>query len=222
MNRVEGSELVTTVPEELWSEVCDIVQEAANKTIPKKKQSRKVTWLPEEASQIAKGRREVKSKGERQRYIQLNADFQRTARRDKKAFFNDPCIKLEENHRSGNTRDLLRRTGDTKGSFCPKMCTIKDIKSRGLADTEEIKKRWKEYTEKLCKKDPNELDDHEGVASHPEPDILNSEAMWALGSTAIIRASGCNRIPVKLFKTLKDDAIKVLHSICQQIWKTRQ
>ena len=96
------------------------------------------------------------------------------------------------------------------------MCAIKDIKSRYLADTEEIKKRWKEYTEKLCKKDPDELDDHDGVVSHPESDILwvKSEAMWALGSTAIIRASGCNRIPVKLFKTLKDNAIKVLHSIC--------
>ena len=173
-------------------------------------------WLSEEASQIAKGRREVKSKGERQRYIKLNADFQRIPRRDKKPFFNDLCIKLEENNRRGNTRDLFRSTADTKGSFCPKMCAIKDIKSRYLADTEEIKKRWKEYTEKLCKKDPDELDDHDGVVSHPESDILwvKSEAMWALGSTAIIRASGCNRIPVKLFKTLKDNAIKVLHSIC--------
>ena len=164
----------------------------------------------------------MKSKGERERNIQLNADFQRTARRDKRAFSNDPCIKLEENNRRGNTSDLFRRTGDTKGSFCPKMCTIKDIKSRDLEDTEEIKKRWKEYTEKPCKKDPNELDDHDGVVSHPEPGILRSEATWALGSTAMIRASGCNRIPVELLKTLKADAIKVLHSICQQTWKTQQ
>ena len=173
-------------------------------------------WLSEEASQIAKGRREVKSKGERQGYIQLNADFQRTARRDKRAFSNDPCIKLEENNRRGNTSDLFRRTGDTKGSFCPKMCTIKDIKSRDLEDTEEIKKRWKEYTEKPCKKDPSELYDHDGVVSHLEPDIPRSEATWALGSTAIIRARGCNRIPVELLKTLKADAIEVLHSICQK------
>ena len=136
-------------------------------------------WLSEEASQIAKGRREVKSKGERQRYIQLNADFQRTARRDKKAFFNDPCIKLEENHRSGNTRDLFRSTGDTKGSFCPKMCAIKDIKSRYLADTEEIKKRWKECMKELYKKDSDELDGYDGVISHPEPDMLESGVKWA-------------------------------------------
>ena len=164
----------------------------------------------------------MKSKGERQACIQLNADFQRTAQRDRRAFSNDPCIKPEENSRRGNTRDLFRRAGDTKGSFCPKMCTIKDIRSRDLEDTEEIKKRWKEYTEKTCKKDPNELDDHNSVVSHPEPDILKSEATWALGSTAIIKASGCNRIPVKLSKTLKDNAIKVLHSICQQTWKTQQ
>ena len=119
MNRVEGSELVTTVPEELWSEVRDIVQEAANKTIPKKKQSRKVTWLPEEASQIAKGRREVKSKGERQRYIQLNADFQRPAQRDEKVFFNEQCIKLGENKRRGKTRDLFRKTR-YQGNVLPK------------------------------------------------------------------------------------------------------
>ena len=191
----------------------DTVQEAVtNLSQRKRKAGRQSGYLRRPYKQLKK---EEKQKA-RERSIQLNADFQRTARRDKKAFFNDPCIKLEENHRSGNTRDLFRSTGDTKGSFCPKMCAIKDIKSRYLADTEEIKKRWKEYTEKLCKKDPDELDDHDGVVSHPESDILwvKSEAMWALGSTAIIRASGCNRIPVKLFKTLKDNAIKVLHSIC--------
>ena len=94
----------------------------------------------------------MKSKGERQRYIQLNADFQRTARRDKKAFSNDPCIKLEENNRRGNTSDLFRRARDTKGSFCPKMSAIKDRKSRELVDTEENRKRWKEYMEELQKR----------------------------------------------------------------------
>ena len=170
--------------------------------------------MSEEVLQIAEERREGKSKGERERYIQLNADFQRTAWRDKKSFLNEQCIKLEGNNRRGKMRDLFWKIGDSKGTFCLKMGAIKTKNSRDQVDAEEIKKRWKEYTEKLCKKDPNELDDHDGVASHPEPDILNSEAMWALGSTAIIRASGCNRIPVKLFKTLKDNAIKVLHSIC--------
>ena len=137
------------MPEKLWTEVCNIVQEVANKTIPKKKKSKKAKWLSKEALQIAKERREAKSKGERERYIKLNEDFQRTARRDKKAFFNKQCIKLEENNRRGKTRDLFRKTGDIKGTFFPKMGTIKDINERDLVDAEEIKKRYKEYTEEL-------------------------------------------------------------------------
>ena len=107
-----------------------------------------------------------------------------------------------------------------KGPFHPKMVTIKDNSNRDLVDAEEIKKRWKEHTEELYKKDLNGPDYYGGVVSHPEPDILESEVKWAIGSTAVNKASGCNGIPVKLFKTLKDDGIKVLHSICQQIWKT--
>ena len=121
MNRFKGLDLVDRLPEEPWAEIFNIVQEAASKTIPKKKKSKKAKWLSKEALQIAKERREAKSKGERERYIKLNEDFQRTARRDKKAFSNDPCIKLEENNRRGNTSDLFRRARDTKGSFCPKM-----------------------------------------------------------------------------------------------------
>ena len=199
-NRFQGSDLVTSVPEEPWAEIFNIVQEAASKTIPKKKKSKKAKWLSKEALQIAKERREAKSKGERERYIKLNEDFQRTARRDKKAFFNKQCIKLEENNRRGKTRDLFRKIGDIKGTFCPKMGTIKDINGRDLVDTEEIKKRWKEYTE-LYKKDPNEPDYYDGVVSHPEPNNLESKVRWALGSTAVNKASGCDRIPVELFKS---------------------
>ena len=108
------------MPEELWIESCNIVQEAAKKIIPKKKKSKKAKWLSEEALQIAEERREVKSKGERERYIQLNAEFQRIAQRDKKAFFNEQCMKLEENNRSGKTRDLFRKIGNIKGKFRPK------------------------------------------------------------------------------------------------------
>ena len=98
--------------------------------------------------------------------------------------------------------------------------TIKDINGRALVDAEEIRKRWKEQMKELYKKDPNELDYYDGVVSHPEPDILECEVGWALGNTAVNKASECDRIPVELFKTIKDDSIKVLHSICQQIWKT--
>ena len=152
MNRFKGLDLVKSVTEELWMEVCNTIQEAANKTIPKKKKSKKAKWLSEEALQTAEERREEESKGERERYIQLNAKFQRIARRDKKAFFNEQCIKLEENNRQGEIRDLFKKIGNIKGLFCPKMGTMKDRNGRDLVDTEEIKKRWKEYMEELYKK----------------------------------------------------------------------
>ena len=194
-------------------EVHNIVQKAANKITPKKKKSTKAKWLSEETLQIAKERREVKNKGERESYIPKNAVFQRTAQRDK-AFVNEQCIKLEENNRTGKTRDLFRKIGGIKGTFCPKMGTIKDVNGRDLVEAEEIKRRWKEYMEELYKKDPDEPYDYDGVVSHPQPDIREGEVKWALGSTAVNKASGCDEIPVKLFKTLKDDAVKVLHSIC--------
>ena len=130
-------------------------------------------------------------------------------------------MKLEENNRRGKTRDLFRKIGDIKGTFGPNMSTIKDRNGRDLVDAEEVKNRWKEYTEELHKKDLNEPDYYDGVVGHPKPDSLESEVKWALGSTAVNKARGYNGIPVELFKTLKDDAIKVLHSICQQIWKTQ-
>ena len=127
------------MPEELWTEVHNIVQEAVNKTIPKKKKSKKAKWLYEEALQIVEERRETKSKGERERYSQLNTEFKRTARRDKKAFFNEQCIKLEENNRRGKTRDLFKKIRDTKGTFHSKMGTIKDRNGMDLTEAEGIK-----------------------------------------------------------------------------------
>ena len=124
MNRFKGLDLVDRLPEEPWAEIFNIVQEAASKTIPKKKKSKKAKWLSEEVLQTVKKRREVKSKGERERYIKLNTDFQRTAQRDKKAFFSEQCIELEENNRRRKTRDLFRKVGDIKGAFCPKMSTL--------------------------------------------------------------------------------------------------
>ena len=139
MNRFKRLDLANSVPEELWTEVHNTVQEAVNKTIPKK--SEKAKWLSEKALQIAEERREAKSKGERKRYIQLNAKFQRTAWRDKKAFFSEQCIKLEENNRWRKTRDVFRKTGDIKGTFCPKMGTVNDRIGRNLVDVKEIKER---------------------------------------------------------------------------------
>jgi len=118
----------------------------------------------------------VKSKGERERYTQLNTEFQRIAKRDKKkTLSNEQCIKTEEKNRRGKTRDLFRKIENIKGTFCPKMGTIKNRNSRDRVEAEEIKKRWNEYTEELYKKDPNEPDNHDGVISHRDPDILEHE-----------------------------------------------
>ena len=129
------------MPDEQWMEVCDIVQETGIKTIPKKNKCKKAKWLSEEALKIAVKRREVKSKGEKARYIHLNAEFQRIARRDKKAFLCDQCKEIEENNRMGKTRDIFKKIKDTRGTFHAKMGSIKDRNCMGLTEAEDIKKR---------------------------------------------------------------------------------
>ena len=128
------------------------MQEIRIKTIPKKKKCKKAKWLSEEALQIAVKRREAKSKGEKERYTHLNAEFQRIARTDKNAFLSDQCKEIEENNRMGKTRDLFKKIRDTKGAFHAKMCSVKDRNGRDLTEEEDIKKRWQEYTEELYKK----------------------------------------------------------------------
>ena len=152
----------------------------------------------------------------------MNAELQRIARRDKKAFLNDQCKEIEENNRIGKTRDLFKKIRDTKEIFHAKMGSLKDRNVMDLTEAEDIKKRWQEYTEKLYKKDPHDPDDHDGVITHLEPDILECEVKWALGSNTTNKASGGDRIPVEPFQILKDDAVKMLHSVWQQIWKTQQ
>ena len=151
-NRFKGLDLIDRVPEELWMEVHDIVQEAVIKIIPKKKKCKKAKWLSEEALQIAVKRREAKSKGEKERYKHLNVEFQRIARRDKKAFLRDQCKEIEENNRMGKTRILFKKIRDSKGTFHAKMGTIKDVNGKDLTEAENIKKRWQDYTELYKKK----------------------------------------------------------------------
>ena len=148
-------------------------------------------------------RREVKSKGEKERYKHLNADFQTIPRRDKKASLSDQCKEIEENNRMGKTIDLFKKIRDTKGNFHAKMGSIKDRNGRDLTEAEDIKKRWQEYAEELYKKDVHIPDNHDGVISDLEPDILECEVKWALESITTNKASGGD---VK--------AVKVLHSIC--------
>ena len=141
------------MPDELWMEVCDIVQETEIKTIPKKKKCKKAKWLSGEALQIGVKRREAKSKGKKERYKHLNAECQRIARRDKKAFLSDQCKEIEENNRMGKTRDLFKKIRDTKGTLHAKMGSMKDRNGMDLTEAEDIKKRWQEYTEELYKKE---------------------------------------------------------------------
>ena len=203
------------MPEELWMEVCDIVQEAVIKTIPKKKKCKKAKWLSDKALQIAEKGREVNGKRQEERYIHLNAEFQRIARRDKKAFLSDQCRETEE-IRMGKTRDLFKKIRDTKGTFHVKIGSIKNRNGMDLTEAEDIKKRWQEYTE-LYKKDLHDSDNHDGVITQLEPDILECEVKWALERITMNKASGGDRIPVELFEILKYDSVKVLCSICQQI-----
>ena len=148
-NRFKGLDLVDRVPEELWTEIHNTAQEVVTKTIPKKKKCKEAKWLSEEVLQTAEKRREAKGKGEKERYTHLNAEFQRIARRDKKAFLSEQCNKTEENNRIGKTRDIFEKIVDIKGTFHAKMGTRKDRNGMGLTAAEDIKKRWQEYTEEL-------------------------------------------------------------------------
>ena len=166
-------------------------------TLYRRQRSRPSPWkinAAGEALQIAVKRREVKSKGEKERYKHLNAEFQRIARRDKKAFLSNQCKEIEENNRMGKTRDLFKKIRDTKGPFHAKMGTIKDRNGVDLTEAKDIKKRWQEYTEELYKKDLHDPDNHDGVITHLEPVILESKVKWVLGSitrTMLVKEMEC-------------------------------
>ena len=152
----------------------------------------------------------------------MNAEFQRIAGRDKKAFLSDQCKGIEEKNRVRKTRELFKKIRDAKGTFHAKMGAIKDRNGMDPTEAEDIKKRWQEYAEELYKKDLHNPDNHDGVITHLEPDILECEVKWALESITTNKASGGDGISAELFQILEDDALKVLHSICQQIWNTQQ
>ena len=149
--------------------------------------------------QIAVKRREVKSKGEKKRYTHLKAEFQRIARRDKKAFLSDQCKEIEENNRMGKTRDLFKKIRNTKGVFHAKMGSIRDRNGRDLTEAEHFEKRWQEYTEELYKKNLHDPDNHNGVITHLQPDVLECEVKWALESITMNKVSGGDGFPIELF-----------------------
>ena len=156
--------------------------------------------MSEEALQIAKKRGEAKNKGGKERYTHLNAEFQRIARRDKKAFLSDQCREIEKSNRMGKTRALFKKIRDTKGTFHAKMGTIKDMDGMDLTEAEDVKKRWQDYTKELYKKDLHDPDNHDRVITNLEPDILEYKIKWALGSITMNKTSGGDGIPVELFQ----------------------
>ena len=200
-NRFKGLDLIDRVPDELWNEVRDTIQETGIKTIPMEKKCKKAKWLSGEALQIAVKRREAKSKGEKERYTHLIAEFQRIARRDKKAFLSDQCKEIEENNRMGKTRDLFKKIKDTKGIFHAKVDIIKDRNDKDLKEAEDIQKRWQEYTEELYKKDLHDPDNHYGMIIDLEPGILECEVKWALGSIIRTKLVGVLDFQVNYFKS---------------------
>ena len=154
--------------------------------------------------------------------MHLNAEFQRIARKDKKSYEVNSSKKQRKNNRMGNIRDHFKKIRDTKGTFHAKMGTVNDRNGRDITEAEDIKKRWQEYTEELYRKDLHNPDKYDGVITHLESDILECEVTWALVSTTMNKTAGFDGIPAELFQILKDDAVKVVYSICQQIWKTQQ
>ena len=220
--RFKELDLIDRVPEEIRTEVHNTVQEVVTKTISKEKKCKKAKWFSGEALQITAKRREAKSKREKERYEQLNEEFQRIARRDKKAFLSNQCKKIEENNSMGKTRDLFKTIRDTKGTLHAKMGTIRERNSMDLTEAEDIKKKWQEYTEELYKKELHDPHNDDGVITDLEPDILECEVNRVLESITMNKSSGGDGIPVELSQILKDDAMNVLHSKCQQIWKIQQ
>ena len=178
-NRFKGPDLIDKEPDELWMEVSDIVQETGIKTIPRKKKCKKSKMAVWGGLTNSCEKKRSESKGEKERYKYLNAEFQIIAKRDKKAFLSDQCKEIEENNRMGKTRDLFKKIRDTKGIFHAKKGSIKDRNGMDLTEAEDIKKRWQEYTE-LYKKDLHDPDNHDGVFTELEPDILECEFQWAL------------------------------------------
>ena len=180
-NRFKGLAQIDRVPDELWTEVHDIVQEAGIKTISKKKKFKKAEWLPEEALQIAEKGRKASAKGEKERYIHLNAEFQRKQGEIRKPSSVINCKEIEENNRMRRTRDLFKKIRDIKGTFHAKMGTIKDRNGTDLTETEDVKERRQEYIE-LYKKDLHDPGNHDGVITHLEPDIKECAVKWGLES----------------------------------------
>ncbi|CAF1550752.1 unnamed protein product [Rotaria magnacalcarata] len=209
-------------PEELWQEIRDIINDETKINIPTITKKKKNNWISSSTLEIAKKRREAKANGNGQVFTKLNADFQRAARKDKEKQIMQECEKVEEYNKKGMTRDLFKKIKYFRGQFIPRNGILTDQNGKHLINGDEIKHKWKQYTEKFYKKEINgtgnlELDNYE-----LEPDILESEVKFAIETLANGKAPGHDGIPIECFKTIKEDAVKILTKLCQQMWKTQK
>ncbi|CAF2172469.1 unnamed protein product, partial [Rotaria magnacalcarata] len=179
-NSFDGLDLIDREPEELSSKVRDIIKDEANKNIPNTKTPKKVKWLAADMLKVAEERRNAKDSEDKERFSRLNAEFQWRARRDKEKHINGQCQQIEDNNRKGKTRDLFKKIDEIKRTSHAKIGTIKDKQGKDLMEKEDIKKRWREYTEELYKKDTQSIDENDGSTIELEPDISESEIKWAL------------------------------------------
>ncbi|CAF3391752.1 unnamed protein product [Rotaria socialis] len=221
-NRFDALNLMDKEPEELWQEIRDIINDETKINIPTITKKKKNNWISSSTLEIAKKRREAKANGNRQVITKLNADFQRAARKDKEKQIMQECEKVEEYNKKGMTRDLFKKIKYFRGQFIPRNGTLTDQNGKHLINGDEIKNKWKQYTEELYKKEINgtgnlELDNYE-----LEPDILESEVKFAIETLANGKAPGHDGIPIECFKAIKEDAVKILTKLCQQIWKTQK
>ena len=221
-NRFNELDLSDREPEELWLEIRNIVNEAARTNIPRIKKTKKASWLSKNTLRIAEERREAKTSGNRQSFAKLNADFQREARKDRARQVNEECGKIEEYNKKGMTRDLFKKIKHLQGQFSARNGTLLNREGKQISNGEEIKNRWKEYTEELYNGETNTIENTIIREEEAEPGILESEVRWAIQALANGKAPGEDEIPIECFKVLKEDAIKVLTALCQQIWNTRQ
>ena len=221
-NRFDALNLIDREPEELWQEIRDIINDETKRNIPTTPKKKKNNRISSSTLEIAKKRREAKANGNRQAFTKLNADFQHVARKDKERQIIQECEKVEEYNKRGMTRDLFKKIKQLRGQFIPRNGTLTDQNGKHLTNGDEIKNKWKQYTEKLYKKVTTgtgnlELDDYE-----PEPAILESEVIFAMETLAKGKAPGHDGIPIECFKAIKKDAVKTITKLCQQIWKTQK
>ena len=221
-NMFNGIQLADREPDELWSDIRDIVKETADKMVPKAKRKKVTKWLSDEAVKIADERRDVRSKGDDKEYRRLNAAFQRIARQDKEESLKEKCREIEENNKMGRTRDLYREIKEITGSYSSRCGAMKLSTGKVVTEGKEVKEIWQQYTEELYRRDPNATDSFNENIYEDEPEVMEIEVKEALRHISNRKSAGCDGIPIALLKAGGEEAVKVMTGLCNCIWKRKE